>query len=233
MRCSFCYQRDMLKSQLTLDKGVLASEVDSLGCSPVTTIMGGESLLLDDLDDYVKIVACGGVVRLITNGTLLSQKLLLSLSRAGLHEIAISARSVANYRAIREKILEARNVFPKCHPSRSWRDSIQSSGVQINIPPCSPSELRGIIQLSVEDGLYALVCTDMRKGYRADHNFLDEAVLISRDGGGLETWEVRGSGGMRFGVVADHSAYDCDDRIVSPLGSFDKWNDYYTRVAGS
>ena len=94
-RCKFCYQTYKPEKGsdkiLSLDKLELTmSKVYKMnGKLDRSTIMGGESLLLENICEYVKVAKkYSKTVCLVTNGTLLNEPLLYSLNESGLDEIA-------------------------------------------------------------------------------------------------------------------------------------------------
>jgi hypothetical protein len=217
--CYFCYQPDKRKLRLDINKakGTMAK----VGRLKRATIMGGESTLIDNLPDFIKLTRDNveNDVCLVTNGILLNKERMKSYSEAGLTEVAISISSLEQYKQRREQALICKKYVPN---------------TRINIPKCWEStgdKLVEMLKAILEDDFYVVVCEDLMGRY-GEFDFEQKlpATFIKDDGHNFlsYTWN-----GHEFGVFAHYSKYDDTDIIISPVGNFCKWESYCDRVGNT
>lgn len=213
--CYFCFQPD--KRNLVLDIHKLEDTLNKVGHLSRATIMGGESTLLPNLDEYMRLVkAKVDTMCLVTNGILLNEEKLNIYKECGLDEIAISISSKEMYYRLRDRILLANKIIPNC---------------RINIPKCWEStgdKLYELIDIILNDSVGIVVCEDLMGRY-GEFEFEQKmgAKLIRTDGHNFLTYEYKGK---EFGVFAHYSGYDDTDMIVTPIGNFSIWEQYCNAI---
>ena len=185
------------------------------------TIMGGESTILHNLDEYIKLTRenVEKDVCLVTNGILLNEDRIKKYAEAGLTEVAISISSLPMYMARREQALLCRKYIPN---------------TRINIPKCNESNgqyLVSILKQVLTDGFYTVVCEDLMGRY-GDFTFEKDlpATKIKDDGCNFFDYEWEGH---QFGVFGNFIGYNQTDIIITPVGVFSRWEDYCKKVGNT
>ena len=213
--CYFCYQP--LKEKKILDIDKLKTILNKTGYKKRATIMGGESMLLDNLPEYIEIVKkYADKVCLITNGTLLNSDNLIQLKEVGLDELAISVHSIEQYLKRRSQIILASSFIKNCRVNlpKSW----ESVG----------DKLYNLIKIILVDNIYVEVCEDLMGRYgQYDFEKSMGAKYVGSDGYNFLSYSYNGK---HFGVFAAHEGYDKTDVIISPLGVFVDWVKYCKKV---
>jgi hypothetical protein len=226
-RCSFCYQtmKPPLKTDvvLSIDKmeKTLKKVYNKYGKLPRATIMGGESLLVPNLDEYVGILNnYVETICLVTNGKLLTEERLAKLKENGLKELAISVYSMSNY-------IDMTDIT-------KFSFDIIGDGLRLNIPRCEDSsneKLRVLVETILNDGYGVVVCEDLMGRYGRPH---DEVIpewkntkYVGSDGHNFLHYEM---GGKIFGLFAHYFGYNETDVIITPLGNFLSWEKYCNAI---
>lgn len=221
--CYFCYQPDKSRHVLSLPnlEHTMKKVTNARGKLKRATIMGGESTLLGNLEDYIKVTNkfITDDICLVTNGILLDKEKLSKYSKTGLTEVAISISSIEQYEERREQCLLSREYIPN---------------TRINIPKSHEStgeKLDILLKRILTDGFYIVVCEDLMGRY-GDYTFQDTlpAKLIGDDGHNFISYEWNGH---PFGMFAHYKKYDDTDVIISPYGNFTKWEQYCEKVGNS
>lgn len=213
--CYFCFQP--LKACLTLPVETLRKTINKCPRMSRSTIMGGESTLLPDLAEYIKIAKSkSDTVCLVTNGVLLTEETLNEYKEAGLGEIAISVSSNEQYENRQEQILLANKIIPNC---------------RVNIPKCWESvgeKLYALVAKVLSDDVGVVVCEDLMGRY-GTFNFEEGmgATLVRTDGCNFLTYEYNGK---EFGLFAHYEGYNDTDIIITPVGNFTSWEKYCNKI---
>lgn len=216
--CYFCYQPNK-DPKLVLDMEKMKDTFRRCGRKMKrATIMGGESTILPNLHEYIALTKANVEedVCLVTNGILLDEKRIIKYAEAGLTEVAISISSLPMYYARREQALMCRKYIPN---------------TRINIPKCNESNGDALVELLkhiLTDGFYAVVCEDLMGRY-GEFDFEEKlpANKIKDDGCNFfdYTWN-----GHQFGVFGNYNGYNATDIIVTPVGTFSRWEDYCKKI---
>lgn len=216
--CYFCYQPNK-DPKLVLDMENMKDTFRRCGRKMKrATIMGGESTILPNLHEYIALTKANVEedVCLVTNGILLDEKRIIKYAEAGLSEVAISISSLPMYYARREQALLCRKYIPN---------------TRINIPKCNESNGDALVEILkhvLTDGFYAVVCEDLMGRY-GDFDFEEKlpATKIKDDGCNFfdYTWN-----GHQFGVFGNYNGYNSTDIIVTPVGTFSRWEDYCKKI---
>lgn len=216
--CSFCFQPEKRKKILDINK--MEETMKKVGKLERCTIMGGESLLLDNITDCFRVANnYANTLCLVTNGTLLTESLIIDLVKTGLKEMAISISSMSQYIDRRKQILLAKKYVPN---------------LRINIPKCEESvgpKLYKLIDTALSDNVGVVVCEDLMGRYNTDYKDSYEdllygmkAKLIKSDGHNFFTFEYKGKEFGLFGYHGDKTAdanteeagYEKTDIIITP-----------------
>jgi pyruvate formate-lyase activating enzyme-like uncharacterized protein len=224
-KCSFCYQKYKPIPDIILKKEklitFLKNNMNKYGKLTKANIMGGESLLLSDICDYVEIIKFFAEnICLITNGSLLDEDKLIKLKKSGLTDIAISISSVENYQEMRPIILSTKKHF--------------QNRMRINLPSCGITNykiLENLVKDILYNDIYCLICEDINDGYS---NNIDNIIINKWQ----ECYKIESSdnyfkyvfNNKEFGLANHHENYDDEDLIISPLGEFSKWSEYFKLV---
>lgn len=216
--CYFCYQPNK-DPKLILEMDKMRETFRRCGRKMKrATIMGGESTILKNLPEYIKLTRenVEDDVCLVTNGILLNEDRVSKYAEAGLSEVAISISSLPMYLARREQALKCREYIPN---------------TRINIPKCNESNgeyLVEILKHILNDGFYAVVCEDLMGRY-GNFDFEEKlpATKVKDDGCNFYdyTWE-----GHQFGVFGQYKGYNATDIIITPVGTFSRWEDYCKKI---
>ncbi len=219
--CYFCYQPNK-DPKLVLDMEKMKDTFRRCGRKMKrATIMGGESTILPNLHEYIALTKANVEedVCLVTNGILLDEKRIIKYAEAGLSEVAISISSLPMYYARREQALLCRKYIPN---------------TRINIPKCNESNGDALVEILkhvLTDGFYAVVCEDLMGRY-GDFDFEEKlpATKIKDDGCNFfdYTWN-----GHQFGVFGNYNGYNSTDIIVTPVGTFSRWEDYCKKIGNT
>jgi hypothetical protein len=216
--CYFCYQPNK-DPRMILDMDLMRDTFRRCGRKMKrATIMGGESTILKNLPDYIKLTRenVEEDVCLVTNGILLDENRVSKYADAGLSEVAISISSLDMYLARREQALMCRKYIPN---------------TRINIPKCNESNGDALVQILkyiLRDGFYAVVCEDLMGRY-GEFDFEEKlpATKIKDDGCNFYDYEWEGH---QFGVFGAYKGYDATDMIVTPVGVFSRWEHYCKKI---
>lgn len=218
-QCYFCYQP--LKKALHLSIEKCEATMDKVGILKRATIMGGESTLLPNLPDFIKVTKAhvSEDVCLVTNGILLDRERIESYSQAGLTEVAISISSLEMYYKRREQALLCKSIIPN---------------TRINIPKCWEStgnKLTELLKVILSDGFYVIVCEDLQGRY-GKFTFEEDlpAVKIKDDGYNFYDYVWNGH---QFGVFGNYVGYNDSDIIITPLGNFCSWEKYCEKIGNT
>ena len=214
-RCNFCYQKDKSNKILSLD-----TLTDTLKSYPdnyfeYCTIMGGESTLLSNLCDYIKIASkYTKQIRLTTNGILLNENILKEYKDVGLTGINISIHKILLHLNI------AKIYF--------------SNTVRVNIPLCKENvENGGIFDLIdiflLMCGVGVTICEDRKPSFSIlnELNLNPSYSIESDNGNGIIFYIYRGK---RFAYFSHADKYNDDNLIITPYGIFNKWSDYCDKI---
>lgn len=213
--CYFCFQPLKEKIILPIDK--LLKTINKCKYMKRSTIMGGESLLVPNLPEYIKIAKTKSqIVCLVTNGTLLNEDNLLEFKKCGLDEIAISISSLEQYNNRFEQIKLANDIIPNC---------------RVNIPKCWESvgnKLYYLIDKILNDDIGVVVCEDLmgRYGIFEFEKYMG-AELIRTDGYNFLTYKYKDK---EFGLFAHYEGYNRTDIIITPIGNFSDWRMYCKKI---
>lgn len=226
-RCKFCYQTykppvgvdevlDIFKLVDTLDK-----VKNKNGILDRATIMGGESLLLDNIESYFKTVKpYVNKLCLVTNGKLIGKgNNSIGMLKTYLDEIAVSISNISDYKLQREVLIELKKEVP---------------GLRINLPRCEDSSndrLRELIYMILNDDIGCVVCEDLMGRYGEPHDKVIESwkgvTRVRDDNHNFVTYSLNGK---EFGLFAHYSGYDKTDMIISPRGNFASWEAYCNSI---
>lgn len=187
------------------------------------TLMGGESTILENLPDYIKVVKkYAGRICLVTNGKPLNEKKLTEYKEAGLDEIAISISSKENFLELKERILLAKKLI---------------EGVRINIPRSFESTDESLFELLDTFGelkIFSVVCEDLfgRYGEPYGKEYFNKygAEFIKNDGFNFELYKYNQ---YTFGVFTNFKGYNDSDIIITPIGNFSHWDDYCKEIGSN
>ena len=199
--CYFCFQPD--KRNLVLDIHKMKETLDKVGELERATIMGGESTLLPNLAEYIRLV----------------EENVTQYKEAGLGEMAISISSMEMYQRLREQILIANRIIPNCRINipKCW----ETTG----------EKLYALVKQILKDDVGVVVCEDLMGRY-GKFEFEEKmgAKLVKDDGHNFLTYEYQGK---EFGVFAHYSGYDKTDIIITPIGNFSSWEKYCETVGNT
>jgi organic radical activating enzyme len=231
-RCSFCYQNNKpaIGTDNVLSLNKLEQTMKKVGKLERATLMGGESTLLANLTEYIKLAKeYAETVCLVTNGTLLTKDKLFDYKEAGLDEIAISISSMENYIDLGTPIFYAHNIIDNC---------------RVNIPRCEESsydKLHILVRKILSDGYGCVVCEDLNGRYGEPHDKVimgwEDVYEAINDGHNFIKYRMEHLeepfSSRWFGLFAHYSGYDNTDVIISPLGNFSIWEQYCKAVGNN
>lgn len=236
--CTFCYQKDKSKKILPLDDLLAALSMrEHYNCEyksyDYCTIMGGESTLLPNLNEYIKIGSLyAKQTRLTTNGKLLTNESIAQYKAAGLDgiNISISTLNEVLYKKIHGTDLDISELYNVIY------DNQKNIDFRINIPLCKENceddyhRLADVIEYFVATlGLNVTMCEDIKGTFSLFDNF-DKigAKVVEETNYGLIFLELYGK---RIGYYTHrNSSYNDTDLVVTPLGTFINWDDYCKEV---
>lgn len=244
-KCKFCYQKN--KEKKILDLEVLMS-VLSRGCYaeravlPSTykqyeycTIMGGESTLLPDLCEYIKIGSLyANQTRLTTNGRLLTPTMVQNMVVCGLNGINISISTIDNEKY--KKIHGVGENFGLGILQSIINRTKDIIDYRINIPLCEENcennfvHLKECIEMFVMDaGLNVTMCEDIKGTYSAYDQFEKIGCTVKEvTDYGLILLDYKGK---QIGYYTHrNNNYNETDLVITPLGTFINWDGYCEAV---
>ena len=216
--CYFCYQPNK-DPALLLDIEKMKNTFNKCGRKMKrATIMGGESTILPNLHEYIELTKenVEEDVCLVTNGILLDEDRIIRYACSGLTEVAISISSLPMYLSRRDQAILCRKYIPN---------------TRINIPESNGDALVEILKHILRDGFYVVVCEDLMGRYgKFDFEEKLPAVKIKDDGCCFfdYTWE-----GHQFGVFGNYKGYNSTDIIITPVGTFSRWDDYCKKIGNT
>jgi molybdenum cofactor biosynthesis enzyme MoaA len=227
-KCKFCYQKDKSKNILSISNLLSSIEKFNIKNFEYCTIMGGESTLLYNLSDYIKVGSkYSKEVRLTTNGSMINEDNLNEWRDSGLTGINISIASIKKYKEITgglnieeifKKILMTKNVFPD---------------LRINIALCKENyfeEIKEMIDLFVDKmNINVTICEDVLKTFSCVDNFKEKlnSDFVEDTGYGLIFLSYNGK---KFGYYTHEDNYKNTDLIISPYGTDIAWDGYCKKV---
>ena len=226
-RCKFCYQtyKPEKGSDIILSIDKLKSTMEKTftknGKLERSTLMGGESLLLTNICDYVKITKqYSKTVCLVTNGTLLTEGLLENLNNSGLDEIAISIYSINNFNNMIGILTQANKII---------------KNMRVNIPRCEESsddKLKLIVEMCLDNDFGCVVCEDLMGRYGEPHDLViskwENIFEIKNEHNFITYLDTKRQ--KNFGLFAHYSGYNNTDIIITPLGNFSSWEKYCNKI---
>jgi len=231
--CSMCYQVDKSRKILTtwtLDDAIAAYPNKHF---EYATIMGGESTLLPDLIDYIRIAAAKSkATRLTTNGSLLTDADMQQFKKYGLTGLNISIPSFRHYHPLTgggslkhviSNLLIAAEIFG-------------DENVRVNIALCKENvegpnpELKELLAWFV--GLMhfnVTLCEDILGTYSFYGKFDEIGCTVEEETNyGLILLKYAGH---QIGYYTHrNSAYNDTDLVVTPNGTFTNWDGYCESV---
>ena len=231
--CNFCYQKDKSVKVLNLRQTTVDLSSYYYKYFQYCTIMGGESTLLPNLAEYVRIGSTyAKETRLTTNGKLLSTAMIAELKGAGLNGINVSIATINNaqYKIIHGTDIGLGNLQ---HVIRMNQDVMD---FRINIPLCKENcennfkSLKETLEMFVVDsGLNVTMCEDIKGSYSLFDNFdMIGATVKEVTNYGLILLDYKGK---QIGYYTHkNSDYNDTDLVVTPLGTFINWEGYCQAV---
>jgi molybdenum cofactor biosynthesis enzyme MoaA len=224
--CQFCYQKRKEVAVLPLEN--LRNAVAGRRFARAS-VMGGETLLLKNAEEYVRIAAdAAATVGLTTNGVLMDPVRAKGLAKAGVQELAVSVPSFAMYREITGADLH--KTLANLEAARRYIPNVRVNITQnmYNMQAaCGTPEIYLMIREVLQTGVGVVICEDITAGFEMDFpRYLDGAKLAKNEFG-FETWEIEG---YTFGFFHGADNYDGTDLIVTPVGNFDTWKGYCDAV---
>lgn len=243
-KCKFCYQKDKSKKILDIDAlmTILGQGYASVNRYinrsrykqyEYCTIMGGESTLLPNLEEYVKIGSLyAKQVRLTTNGKLMYRGFAKKLRDIGLTGINISIATISDrlYKEIHGTDVSIRSMLAMIDEVSEVIDT------RINIPLCEENcgndfeHLREMLDLFVIDGqLNVTMCEDIKGTYSAYDKFEKIGCTVKEvTDYGLILLDYHGK---QIGYYTHrNNSYNDTDLVITPLGTFINWDGYCEAV---
>ena len=227
--CNFCYQVDKQVKILPLE--TLRKEVFHYPIKhfEYCTIMGGESTLLRNLYEYIKIGSkYSQQVRLTTHGGNLTHEYLEMYKKAGLTGINISVATLKRYREVTRCRLDSEAIINKIRLAHFFFPQ----NVRINIPLCKENldgEIVDLIHYFLHElGVGVTICEDVIATYSL-YNTPEKmgATFIKDTGYGLTFFDCKGK---QFGYYSHSNNYKNTDLVVTPLGTYIAWDEYCEAV---
>jgi len=237
--CKFCYQKD--KSAKILDLNEFLAQVKPYNYKhfEYCTIMGGESTLLSNLPEYIKIGSLyAKETRLTTNGVLLTPKLFNHYLNAGLNGINISIATIKKYDTVHgihpnfdiDKLLD---MIDYMH-GHSFNPANNFS-VRVNIPLCKENcegknpEILFLLDYFTRMNINVTMCEDIKGSY-SFYNEFDKILCDVKEvtDYGLILLDYNGH---QIGYYTHrNNNYNETDLVVSPLGTWINWDGYCKAV---
>ena len=231
--CNFCYQKDKSKTVLDLNELLTQVKPYSYKHFEYCTIMGGESTLLSNLNEYVKIGSLySKETRLTTNGKKLTCSLVRTLKSSGLKGINVSIATCNpdEYKVIHGTTCNLDELFETMCNIEKYVD------VRVNIPLCKENSENDYISLkkTLEYLVYwcgynVTICEDILGTYSLYDQFEKiGAKEVDHTDYGLIYLELYGK---RIGYYTHrNNHYNKTDLVVTPLGTWENWDGYYEAV---
>jgi len=226
-RCSFCYQtfKPAIGSDIVLSIDKMESTMEKVfkknGKLKRATIMGGESLLIENISKYIEITKkYAETVCLVTNGRLITLDLLKSMVLAGLDEIAISIYSLKNFK----EMLSILNVTNMVIPN-----------MRVNIPRCDESsydKLKKLVEMCLDNNFGCVVCEDLMGRFGEPHDKViskwENIKEVSNEHNFILYKNLERN--KNFGLFAHYIGYNNTDIIITPLGNYCSWEKYCNKI---
>ena len=226
-RCGFCYQTfkpepgtDMVLSRDAM-MATMGKVKSNRGMLDRATVMGGETLLLSEPWEYIRIAKeHATTVCLVTNGTRLNGDTIANLRDAGLDELAVSISSMKQFKDMLGMLkLAAKNI----------------PNTRVNIPRCEESsydKLKVIVDACLDNRLGCVVCEDLMGRYGEPHDVVmgrwEGYELLSNNHNFLTYMDT--TRGKKVGLFAHYSGYNKTDVIITPVGNFSSWDKYCEKI---
>jgi MoaA/NifB/PqqE/SkfB family radical SAM enzyme len=193
------------------------------------TIMGGESTLLKNLSEYIKIGSdYAKQVRLTTHGGNLTHEYLEMYRKSGLTGINISIATLKHYREVTGSRMDSDAILNKIRLAYFFFPN----NIRINIPLCRENldgEIADLIYLflhKMEVGV--TICEDVIATYSLyDTPEKMGATFVKDIGYGLTFFDCEGK---QFGYYSHSDNYKNTDLVVTPLGTYVAWDGYCEAV---
>jgi len=226
-RCTFCYQTYKPKIGtdhiLSIDKmeDTMKKLFKVHGKLKRATLMGGESLLLPNIDEYVKVVNnYANDICIVTNGRLITKDLLLRLRNNGLKELAISIYSIDNFNNMLDILKLSNSII---------------GNMRVNIPRCDNSsydKLKVIVEKCLDNNFGCVVCEDLMGRYGEPHDKVIKKwknISEIKNEFNFVTY-LDNKRKKEFGLFAHYSGYNNTDFIITPEGNFTSWEKYCNKI---
>lgn len=179
LNCKFCYLGNELNSAPDIPKEALYEIIDTLeelGCLSII-LLGGEPLIRSDfLEIYEYIKRKGIFITILTNGTLIDQKIVKFWKKYPPHNVRVSiyATSSKSY----EKIADGKNIFERIISSLDLLKSYQINfSLWSLINKLNYNELPKMVELAKRYNTKLSLRTIIRRSIRGDN--LPEVFSIS------------------------------------------------------
>jgi len=196
--------------------------------------MGGESTLLPNLTEYIKIGSLHSrqtrQTRLTTNGKLLNKQSMLEYKAAGLDgiNISIAAFNVNMYKTIHGTDCDLTTLLYTIYNNRDKID------FRINIPLCKEncdnnfSELKYILKVLTDENFNITICEDVKGKFSLYDQFeIIGAKVVEETAYGLIFIEYNGH---KIGYYTHKNNYNDTDIVVTSVGTFINWDGYCETV---
>lgn len=229
--CNFCYQVDKSKNVLNLNNLIVSLHGYPYKHFEYCTIMGGESTLLPNLEEYIKIGSIfSKQTRLTTNGKLLTPEKVVQYKQCGLNgiNISIAVLNPSKYKQVHGTDCDVDDLI--------YLVDCGTIDYRINIPLCKENmendckELKKMLDLFVREGhVNVTMCEDIKSSYSLYENFDKiDVKVIEETNYGLILLEYHG---QKIGYYTHrNSVYNETDLVVTPLGTFINWSSYCDAV---
>jgi sulfatase maturation enzyme AslB (radical SAM superfamily) len=225
--CQFCYQKR--KAEIVLPFIKLRDAIGGRHFERAS-VMGGETLLLQNAEEYIRIAAdAATTVGLTTNGVFLTPVRAKGLAKAGVQELAVSVPSFLHYQEITGADLHRTlaNIEAAKRYVPNVRLNITQNRFNMNNENGTP-EIYLMIRETLRTGVGVVICEDITAEFKMDFKkYLGDEVTMKSCEYGFETWELNG---IPFGFFHGATNYDDTDLIVTPVGNFNNWKDYCDEV---
>lgn len=233
-KCKFCYQKDKSKKILELDELLVSLNkyYSTYKGYEYCTIMGGESTLLHNLTEYIKIGSLyAKETRLTTNGKLLTTDRIQRYRDCGLDGINVSIATLDAdlYSEIHGTDIDVNKLIGTLVRNSTLID------IRINVPLCEENcaddykGLKHLLKFFTDYNFNITMCEDIKGTYSIYEAFHKiGATEMSRTNYGLIFLNFNGS---RIGYYTHrNNNYNDTDLVVTPLGTFVNWTPYCEAV---
>jgi molybdenum cofactor biosynthesis enzyme MoaA len=228
-RCNFCYQGDKQFKVLPIETLKVEASQYPLKHFEYCTVMGGESTLLKDLDEYIKIGnAYSQQVRLTTHGGNLTHESLRAYEKAGLTGVNISVPTLERYKEVTGSRLVWADVIWQILLAKAYFPN----NIRVNIPLCKENvdrEIKDLIEFFLHNiEVEVTICEDVVATYSL-YNTPEKmgATFVKDTGYGLTFFDCKGK---QFGYYSHSDNYKNTDLVVTPLGTYIAWDEYCEAV---